>query len=57
MPLHVSASLSPTSVTGAGSSTLTIKVNKQAKTGPYNILITGKSGNLSHTTSLTLTVQ
>jgi hypothetical protein len=58
MPLHVSASLSPTTVSGAGSSTLTIKVNKQARTGSYpNIAITGKSGNLSHTTSLTLNVQ
>jgi hypothetical protein len=57
LPSRVSASLSPTTVSGAGSSTLTIKATKQARTGSYPITITGKSGNLSHTTSLTLQVQ
>jgi hypothetical protein len=57
VPSRVSASLNPTGISGAGSSRLTIKANKQAPTGSYNVTVTGTSGNLTHTIPLTLTVQ
>lgn len=54
---RVTASLSPTSVTGSGTSTLTITVNRRATTGNRTLTITGTSGSLSHSTSVTLTIQ
>jgi VCBS repeat-containing protein len=57
VPSRVSASLSPSTVPGAGSSKLTIKVNKPAQTGTYNLTVTGTSGNLTHSVPLSLVVQ
>jgi uncharacterized membrane protein len=57
LPGRVSASLNPSSVTGSGSSALTIRVNKPARTGTYDLTVTGKSGNLVHSVSLKLVVQ
>ena len=54
---RVSGSFSPTSVTGSGSSTLTVTVNRRASTGNRTLTITGTSGSLSHSTTATLTVQ
>jgi len=56
-PQRVSASLSPTTVSGAGSSILTIKATKPARSGTYTLTITGRSGNLSHSMPVTLVVQ
>lgn len=57
LPPRTSASWNPTTVSGAGSSILTIQVNKRARTGTYNLTITGTSGNLAHSIPLTLVVQ
>jgi hypothetical protein len=57
VPSRVSATWSTTTVTGSGSSVLTIRANKPARSGTYNLVITGISGNLSHSIPLTLVVQ
>jgi kumamolisin len=57
LPQRTSASWSPSTVTGSGSSVLTIKVNRPARSGTYNLTITGTSGNLVHSIPLTLVVQ
>jgi kumamolisin len=55
-PTGVTAVFSPTSITGAGSSTLTLTVSSTAATGTYAITVTGTSGSLIQTTTVTLTV-
>jgi len=57
LPARTSASWSPSTVTGSGSSVLTIRVNKPARSGTYNLTITGTSGTLVHSIPLTLVVQ
>src|SRR5689334_16521707 len=57
LPGRTSASWNPSTVAGSGSSVLIIRVNKRARSGTYNLTITGKSGNLVHSVSLTLVVQ
>jgi uncharacterized membrane protein len=36
---------------------VTIRANKPARSGTYNLTITGTSGSLAHSVPLTLTVQ
>lgn len=57
LPGRTSASWNPSTVAGSGSSVLTIRVNKPARSGTYNLTITGTSGNLVHSIPLTLVVQ
>jgi serine protease AprX len=57
LPPRVSASWNPSVVSGSGSSVLTIRVNKPARPGTFNLTITGMSGNLMHSIPLTLVVQ
>ncbi len=57
VPSRASGSWSSTTVSGSGSSVLTIRANKPAKSGTYNLTITGTSGNLTHSIPLTLVVQ
>lgn len=57
LPGRTSSSFSPASITGSGNSTLTISVNKPAVPGTYPLVVTGTSGNLSHSVNLTLVVQ
>ncbi len=57
LPQRTSASWSASTVSGPGSSVLTIRVNKPARSGTYNLTITGTSGNLVHSIPLTLAVQ
>ncbi|HXB21608.1 MAG TPA: hypothetical protein VNV88_09515 [Candidatus Solibacter sp.] len=57
VPARVTATFNPASVTGAGSSTLTVAVGKRASTGSSVLTITGASGTLSHSTSATLTIR
>ncbi|MGC2618648.1 MAG: peptidase S53, partial [Acidobacteriaceae bacterium] len=51
-----SVSFSPTSITGAGSSTMKITVGRSAATGNHTITVTGKSGSITETTTVTLDV-
>ena len=54
---RVSGAFSPTSVNGSGTSTLTITVNRKATRGNRTLTITGTSGTLTHSTTVTLTIQ
>jgi kumamolisin len=54
---RVTTSFNPTSITGAGSSTMTITVNRRATTGKRTLTVTGTSGTTSHSTTVTLTIQ
>ena len=56
MPTGVTAGFSPSSITGAGTSTLTFTVASSTAAGTYNITVTGTSGTTENTTvSLTVT--
>lgn len=54
LPGDATASFSPGSVTGSGSSTLTVS---SATLGSYNLVITGTSGSLTHSITVGFTVQ
>jgi uncharacterized membrane protein len=56
LPRGVSASFSPSSVTGSGTSTLTISTGGHPQTGAFTLTITGTSGSITQTTTLTLTI-
>ena len=51
-----SGSFNPASVNGGGTSTLTVTTTTTATIGSFPITITGTSGSLSHSTSVTLVV-
>ena len=53
---RVTTSFNPTSVTGSGTSTLTVTVSRKATTGNRTLTITGTSGSLTHSTAVTLTI-
>lgn len=55
-PTGVSVSFSPSSITGAGSSTMEITVASSTVTGTYAITVKGTSGSTSETTTVSLTV-
>jgi subtilase family serine protease len=55
-PSGVTISFSPTSITGAGTSTMRITVSRRAATGTHTITISGKSGSITHTTTISLDV-
>ncbi|MGD0345917.1 MAG: PASTA domain-containing protein [Terracidiphilus sp.] len=57
-PTGVTASFNPTSIVapGSGSSTLTLTVASNTATGIYPITVTGTSGSLTPSTTVTLTV-
>ena len=55
-PSGVTVGFSPSSITGAGSSTMTMTVASSVATGSYAITVTGTSGTTTATTSVTLTV-
>ena len=46
----------PTSITGAGSSTMTITIGSTARTGTRTITVSGTSGGTAHTTTVTVTI-
>ncbi len=56
LPAGATASFNPTSVTGSGSSTMTVTTASSTPTGTYPLTITGASGSLQHTTMVTLVV-
>ena len=56
LPSGATASFNPTSVSGSGSSTLTVSTGNNTATGSFRLTITGTGGTLSHTASVTLVV-
>jgi hypothetical protein len=54
---RVTPTFNPTSVTGSGTSTLSVRVSSRATRGTRTLTITGTSGSLVHSTTLTLTIQ
>jgi len=56
LPTGVTGSFSPTSVTGAGSSTLTMTTSTSTAVGTYNVTVTGTSGSLSHSVTVNLVI-
>jgi hypothetical protein len=57
LPAGATGSFSPTSVTGSGSTTLTINTTSGASRGSSTINVTSTSGSLSHGSSGTLVVE
>ena len=56
LDVGASGAFSPASVSGSGTSTLTVTTTNLAATGPFTVVITGTSGSLSHSASVTLIV-
>src|ERR1035438_10086984 len=56
LPSGVTGSFNPTSVTGSGSTTLTILTTSGASLGGITITVTGTSGSLNHNTTASLTI-
>jgi galactose oxidase-like protein/glyoxal oxidase-like protein len=56
LPSGATATFNPTSVTGSGSSTMSVNTSSSTPGGSYPLTITATSGNLTHTTQVTLVV-
>jgi Domain of unknown function (DUF1929)/Legume lectin domain/PKD domain/Glyoxal oxidase N-terminus len=56
LPSGTTASFNPASVSGGGSSTLTVTTASATPTGVYTLAITGTSGTLTHTVATALIV-
>jgi beta-glucanase (GH16 family) len=56
VPSNTTASFSPPSVTGSGTTTLTVSTTGTTPTGGFTVTVTGTSGALSHGASAGLTV-
>jgi hypothetical protein len=56
LPSGASATFNPTSISGSGSSTLTVTTASSTPAGSYTLTSTGTSGSLSHSANVTLTV-
>ncbi len=56
LPTGAAATFNPSSVTGAGTSTMTVTTVATTPTGTFPLSITGTSGSLTHSTSVSLTV-
>ena len=56
LPTGASGSFAPTSVTGSGSSTLTVTTTGTTATGTYPLTVTATSGTLTHTAATSLTI-
>lgn len=56
LPSGATASFSPPSISGSGSSTLNISTSSSTAAGSFTITLAGTSGSLSHTASVSLTV-
>ena len=56
LPGNATGTFNPPSVTGSGSSTLTVATKKSTPKGTFTLTITGTSGSLTHSTTVTLIV-
>jgi len=56
LPAGATGGFTPASVTGSGTSTLSISSSNTTPPGSYPLTITGTSGSVTHTASVTLTV-
>jgi hypothetical protein len=56
LPANSTAQFNPTSVTGQGTSTLTVSTTKKTATGNFTLTITGTSGSLANSATVGLTV-
>jgi hypothetical protein len=56
LPTKVSQSFSPPTITGSGTSTLTLTTQSGTGTGMFKLTISGKSGTLHHNTTVKLTI-
>jgi hypothetical protein len=56
LPAGVTGSFNPITVTGSGSTTLTIMTTSDASQGGFTITVTGTSGSLSHNATASLTI-
>ncbi|MEU6773760.1 carbohydrate binding domain-containing protein [Streptomyces sp. NPDC046759] len=56
-PSGVTASLSPSSVTAGGTSTLTVKTGATTAPGTYTLTVAGTAGSTRHSSTLTLMVK
>lgn len=56
LPSGATASFSPSSVSGSGSSTMVVSTSNSTPTGTYQLTITAASGTLTHSTQVTLAV-
>jgi len=56
-PANTTATFTPPSVTGSGTSTLKITSKNSTPTGTFTVTIKGTSGTVSHSTTVTLIVQ
>jgi len=56
LPAGATATFNPASVTGSGSTTLSVSTAISTPAGSYPLTITGTSGSLSHTANVTLVV-
>ena len=57
LPRRTSAAFNPPTITGFGSSVLTLYVGYRAQPGTYRLTITGTSGSLVHSTNAILQIQ
>ena len=57
LPSRTNANFNPSSVTGSGTSTLTVNTRFRTPRGTYVLTIRGTSGNVVHSTTVTLVVQ
>jgi subtilase family serine protease len=55
-PQGITASFSPTSITGTGTSSMSVSVASTVATGSYTITVSGTSGSIVETTTVTLNV-
>lgn len=56
LPSGATGNFSPTSVSGSGSSTLTVAAGSSTPSGSYTLTITGTSGSLVHSTTVSLLI-
>jgi len=57
LPKFASASFNPSTISGSGTSTLTINTNKNVVRGTYTLTISGTFGGVVRTTNLTLFIE